>query len=89
LILFESIERHPDELFNNNNFEIFDDFCCERSTVIVVFNKLIHSFELIVEESKNRFEFEMAIDENVVISIDVRFKLLSSMLKFPWIVEFS
>jgi len=86
LILFESIDKHPDVLFNNNIFDIFDDCCCDRSTVMVVFDNLIHSVDMIVEELKMIFEFEMVIDENVVISSDVRFKLLPSILKFPWII---
>jgi len=42
--------KHPEVLFNNKILSDFELFNVERSTVIFVFDKVIHSFEIIVDE---------------------------------------
>jgi len=61
--------KHPAVLFkicNDLRFEL------DRSTVIVVFEILIH-FEMIVEALKMMFESDIFINESEMRSVEVRF----------------
>jgi len=55
----------------------------ERSILNDVFDKLIHSFDIIVEELNRIFEFDIVKYEFEINCMDERFRLLPSIVMFP------
>jgi len=54
-----------------------------------IFDNIIQPFEIIADELKKIFEFEMVILESVINTIEVRLILLPAMDKFPCMLNCS